>query len=527
MNKAQKEVLKSSLTDEKRTIRELKQVYAMAKADCEERIRELSSRTDMENLQTIIYQKKYQEALKKQLDDVLDKLDSNQYDTISEYLNDCYENGYIGTMYDLQHQGIPMAVPINQNQVVKAIQTDTKLSSRKYKGNPLKGRLEEDVNKLKTSIRAELSRGIANGSSWNDIAVKIATGMNNPIDKAFRNALLITRTEGHRVQQSAIMDACHVAKDKGADIVKQWDATMDGLTRPEHREADGQIRELDEYFDVGGEKMKAPAIGGSASNVCNCRCQLLQRARWALDEDELKTLQKKAQFFGLDKSESFKDFKKKYLKLPENADTIDLKPDALHPENLAGVKRGAEMSHADADSGKVNPKYRENVGHNGYHINCQSCVVNYEARRRGYDVETLPNYNNPIAKAISYNTNLAWIDPDTGMTPPIKRSGVKTAKQLVKYVNENVKEGERYTFQFYWRNYNSGHIVTMYKENGQVIMYDPQPNTVTKGDDRLESYFKNIQFRQYGHDVSPNLLRVDNLLFDEDRAKGIMKKAGD
>ena len=279
----------------------------------------------MENIQSIIYQKKYQEALKAQLDDILDKLNSNQFDTVSDYLKVCYENGYIGNMYDLQHQGIPMTVPINQKKVVTALQTDTKLSSSKYKGNPLKGRLEEDIDRLKTVIRAELSRSVANGSSWNEVAVKIAMGMNNPFDRAYRNALLIARTEGHRVQQTAKLDACHVAKSKGAEIVKQWDSTLDGATRPAHREADGQIRELDEPFDVWGEELEAPAIGGSAKNVCNCRCQLLQRARWALDEDELKTLQERAEFFGLDKSESFEDFKEKYLKLPKNADKMELK----------------------------------------------------------------------------------------------------------------------------------------------------------------------------------------------------------
>ena len=149
-------------------------------------------RTDMENVQTIIYQKKYQEALKEQLDDVLDKLNSNQFDTIDKYLHVCYENGYIGTMYDLQHQGIPLAVPMNQKNIVKAIQVDTKLSSNYYKSNPLKGRLAEDVDRLKTSIRAELSRGIANGSSWNDVAVKIAKGMNNPIDRGWAIAHGVT-----------------------------------------------------------------------------------------------------------------------------------------------------------------------------------------------------------------------------------------------------------------------------------------------------------------------------------------------
>lgn len=335
MNKAQKAVQKASLNDEKRTIRELKQVYGQAKKDVEERIRQLSSRTDMENLQAIIYQKKYQEALKKQLDDVLNNLNTGQFDTISDYLNTCYENGYIGNMYDLYNQGIPMTLPMNQKKVVKALQTDTKLSSKKYKENHLKGRLAEDVDRLKVSIRAELSRSVANGSSWNEVAVKIAKGMNNPFDKAYKNALLIARTEGHRIQQSATLDAMHDAKGHGADVVKQWDSTMDRKTRPAHQEADGQIRELDEPFDVWGEKMDAPAVGGSAKNVCNCRCVLLQRAKWAMDEDELKILQDKANYFGLDKNDSFEDFKQKYLKLPENADSIKIRPNshyAGHPD---------------------------------------------------------------------------------------------------------------------------------------------------------------------------------------------------
>lgn len=335
MNKAQKAVHKASLADEKRTIRELKQVYGQAKKDVEERIRQLSSRTDMENLQSIIYQKKYQEALKKQLDDVLDKLNTGQFDTISDYLNVCYENGYIGNMYDLHSQGIPMTLPMNQKKVVKAIQTDTKLSSTKYRGNPLKGRLAEDVDKLKLSIRAELSRSVANGSSWNEVAVKIAKGMNNPFDKAYKDALLIARTEGHRIQQSATLDAMHDAKDHGADIVKQWDSTLDRKTRKAHMEADGQIRELDEPFDVWGEKMDAPAVGGSAKNVCNCRCVLLQRAKWVMTEEELQTLKDRADFFGLNKDDSFDDFRKKYLNLPENADSIKIRPNSQytgHPD---------------------------------------------------------------------------------------------------------------------------------------------------------------------------------------------------
>ena len=214
MNKAQKEVQQVHLDEEKKTIRQLQRIYGQARKDCEKKIRELSSRTDLENLQSIIYQKQYQEALKKQLDGILDNLQSEEFTSVADYLQKSYHNGYIGVMYDLHKQGIPIITPINQEQVVKALQTDSKLSKGLY------SRLGEDTNYLKRSIRAELSRGIANGSSWNEIASHIANGMNSPFNKAINNAIRISRTEGHRIQQRSALDAQYAAKEKDADIVK-------------------------------------------------------------------------------------------------------------------------------------------------------------------------------------------------------------------------------------------------------------------------------------------------------------------
>lgn len=319
MNKAQKVVQQVHLDEEKKTIRQLQRIYGQARKDCEKKIRELSSRTDLENLQSIIYQKQYQEALKKQLDGILDNLQSEEFTSVADYLQKSYHNGYIGVMYDLHKQGIPIITPINQEQVVKALQTDSKISQGLY------SRLGEDTNYLKRSIRAELSRGIANGSSWNEIASHIANGMNSPFNKAINNAIRISRTEGHRIQQRSALDAQYAAKEKGADIVKQWDSTLDNNTRPHHRQLDGQIRELDEPFEVDGMAADAPGHFGKAKEDCNCRCCLLQRARWALDEDELKELKERAAYFGLDKSADFADFKQKYLHLPDDADTIDVK----------------------------------------------------------------------------------------------------------------------------------------------------------------------------------------------------------
>jgi len=322
MDDAIRQMTKAQLKEEERALKETKKMYEKARKDVEAQISALNARKDMQNLQSIIYQKKYQETILKQIDGVLDELNKGQFKTTQDFLNSSYSNGYIGMMYDLQKTtGCTVVMPIDPKKVIRAVKTDSKLSERYYQNREL----PENLSVLKRNIRQQITRGIASEKTWTEVAYQIAQGMNSPFRKAMSDAMRIVRTEGHRVNQEGFLDAGNQAKKKGADIVKQWDATLDRKTRPWHQEADGQIREWNEYFIVGGEKMKAPSVGGSARNVCNCRCQLLQRAKWALDEAELKTLQDRASFFGLDKEQSFEDFKQKYLQLPKNADTMKLK----------------------------------------------------------------------------------------------------------------------------------------------------------------------------------------------------------
>lgn len=280
MNKRQIEVLKAQSGDEAEIIKQLKRIYGQAQNDCINKIIALSKRRDMENLQSVIWQKQYQEALKKQIDSILDALDSESFTTVADYVTECYENGFWGTLYDLQGQGIPLCFPINQEEAAQAVQVDSKISQGLYR------RMGEDTDKLKNSIRMELSRGISNGFSWNEVAEKVALGMNSPFAKAYNRAIIIARTEGHRVSQEATYHCQQRAKSKGADVVKQWDSTLDGATRPTHIKLDGQVRELDEPFTVDGKSTMYPGNFGNPAEDCNCRCCLLQRARWALSEEE-------------------------------------------------------------------------------------------------------------------------------------------------------------------------------------------------------------------------------------------------
>ena len=331
MNKWQIEVQKSLLNSEGETIKALETQYRRALSDISRKVRDFQAEIDLlddamrqdglddaakallqSQKRSKIYQKQYQEALKSQVSGILDKMQGDNYSTIESYLRDSYETGYVGTMYDIHRQGIPIITPIDQTAAVRAILVDSKVSGGLYK------RLGIEVSGLKKVITQEISRGIATGLGYGDIARNIANATSAP----FSRTKTIARTEGHRVQQTSTADAQQAAKAKGADVVKQWDATLDGETRESHRMVDGEIRELDEKFSNGLMYPGDPS--GSAAEVINCRCASLTRARWALDEEELQTLKDRAAFFGLDKTENFEDFKRKYLDAARQIATPDV-----------------------------------------------------------------------------------------------------------------------------------------------------------------------------------------------------------
>ncbi len=308
MNKPEKQVIKFQLDKEQAAINDLERQYKQALKDIEEKIKLLQSD---ELTQSRVYQIQYQKALKGQVEGILDKLHGDEYATIQQYLHDSYQDGFIGTMYSIHGQGIPLIVPIDQKAAVEAVITDSKLQEGLY------DELGININQLKQAIRQEITRGIASNMPFADIARNIANRSKAPMSRA----KTIVRTEGHRIQQASAEDARQAAKDRGCDVVRQWDSTLDGDTRSTHRQLDGKIVELEEYFILSStKKARYPGDFGKPEEDCNCRCVALTRAKWALDEDELKQLKERAAYWKLDKKDDFADFEKKYLKAAEKAD---------------------------------------------------------------------------------------------------------------------------------------------------------------------------------------------------------------
>ena len=319
MTKRQLEVEKAKLAAEEKQLKHLKAIYKKAADDITKKIEISNGKisvllanwdelTDEQKsiYQSQIYQRDFQQSLQKQINGFLKDLNSKQYKSVDEYLKDSYKTGYIGAMYDIAGQGIPIVTPIDQKQVVKAMTHDTKLSKKLYT------RLGEDVDLLKKRVANNISRGIATADSYANIARNIANGTKISINRT----MTIARTEGGRIRNSAAYQAALEAKEKGADIVLQWDSSLDGKVRESHRRVDGEIVELGEKFSNGLLYPCDPA--GSAAEVINCRCAALQRAKWNLGEEELETLKERAAYFGLDKTKDFEDYKKKYLNVTEN-----------------------------------------------------------------------------------------------------------------------------------------------------------------------------------------------------------------
>ena len=195
-------------------------------------------------------------------------------------------------------------------------------------------------------------------------------------------------------------------------------------------------------------------------------------------------------------------------------------------ENALSIKRGMAMSFEEANQGKVNPNYKTEK--EGYKINCQRCVVAYEMRRRGFNVEACPKLGNGDSLSRPSNRGMAYLDPTTLLKPAgdyigveISRTGSVIGKVLSELIDEagtKMSETGRYQISFSWKE-GSGHRVMAERfSDGAFIIYDAQ----TGDSYRLKEYFSDrydlIKLLSGIH-----ILRTDNLLINPEYISDIVK----
>ncbi len=305
MNKRQKDVLQASLDNEKEVLKVLEKNYTKALAEIKKNIRELQA---MPQTQSKAYQIEFQKQLESQISAYLDVLKGNNYKTITEYMNKCYEEGFVGSVYCLQGFGEGITIPIDQEAVIKAVKLtgdDLKLSEK----------LEGNTKLLKQNVLAEMQRGFATELSYADIARNISNWGNADMNRS----KTIARTEGHRVQCKADIDCAYKARELGCDTVKRWNSTLDGNTRESHQRVDKEWKELDEPFSNGLMYPGDPS--GKAEEVVNCRCSVDDVPRWYV-ENGGGQYRREGITGNIIECKNYAEFKEKYLSILTESDKI-------------------------------------------------------------------------------------------------------------------------------------------------------------------------------------------------------------
>lgn len=120
-------------------------------------------------------------------------------------------------------------------------------------------------------LRDELEKAARDGLSIPQTAVRLRTIA--PEFTALR-ATMIARTE---IIAASNLGARAGAIATGRPLNHVWIATPGPRTRPSHISANGQTRDVNEPFQVGGQSLMFPgdsSLGASAWNLVNCRCSI-------------------------------------------------------------------------------------------------------------------------------------------------------------------------------------------------------------------------------------------------------------
>lgn len=158
---------------------------------------------------------------------------------------------------------------------------------------------------------------------------------------------------------------------------------------------------------------------------------------------------------------------------------------------IANISQSKPMNFRQADGGAPNPNYKKG---GGYVTNCQTSVVAYELRRRGYNVEALSNFKGSMLEVLSHDTRLAWVDRETGKKPNYILPAQPTCQKVFDWIKAELKTNNRYTIQFQWKNRIAAHIVHIYKNTeGRLSIYDPQSGINTLGDNAVLQYLKQVK----------------------------------
>lgn len=141
--------------------------------------------------------------------------------------------------------------------------------------------LRDVPDEMYKTVQNALVKGLEEGEGRGELSNRVR-GVFNDMNRGRANTIAQTETAS-----AYGFGRKHGMTESGVGF-QQWLSSADDKVREEHAEANGQVVEVDEPFDVDGEELMYPgdSDGGSAGNVINCRCVAIP----VLDEDGQKAL---------------------------------------------------------------------------------------------------------------------------------------------------------------------------------------------------------------------------------------------
>lgn len=264
MSKYQKEIESLLNKSESNINQELQALYKELANEMTKEIIELNDQIEKDDNFSKKLQKELLEFIRSQMYAKANQLEENQRQIMCDFLKHNASTAYNELFYEFEmSEEIPLSFALLTDKQIATI-INTPVAGRK-----LSTRLKGNSSKMKKNLNRVLTRGFSKGWSTQKMAAQIA----EIGDANYRRAMNIARTESGRVTSVTRQQSQQHAKDIGIKAQKKWVSTLDGDTRNSHRKLDGQIRAIDEYFEVGGLKALQPHMFGIASEDCNCRCR--------------------------------------------------------------------------------------------------------------------------------------------------------------------------------------------------------------------------------------------------------------
>jgi len=207
-----------------------------------------------------------------------------------------------------------------------------------------------------------------------------------------------------------------------------------------------------------------------------------------------------------------------HYKMSDTASNVHNSAEQRNVDNnktIAGIKAGKPMLFEEAADDSINPEYYS--GKEEYFNNCQSCVVAYEARRRGYNVQAAAQDDEGKILELSYNPFAAWIDKEEN---PCKGETInaKNPEECLEWLDKKIKTGERYAFVYYTERKTDekygfeGHEIVLDRDNNnQLRWYDPQSNS-TRNETLILGKLKAVV--NFSGEMLPQILQIDDKKFN-------------